>query len=165
MDCGTQIHSRYFPLTLVYKAKRVAISLQDQHILCLLFSLAVVEEESVLALHSKSWTTKVLYSLRRLGRSKDFDRMILLLVGKSMFVFNKSTKFTRFVIQPPTQEEEVMVSFDVISLFTNVSVDLAFAVAHSCLMDYPIFGGSYSTLSRWDFMFTFLQFECHFLHL
>ena len=57
------------------------------------------------------------------------------LVGKSPSSVKNSKEFATFISEQTLQSDEVLVSFDVTSLFTNVPTNLAVDVAHRRLQD------------------------------
>ena len=61
--------------------------------------------------------------------SKHLVHLLAPPVGKTSSFIKNSTDFAAFISDQTIPEETVLVSFDVVSLFTNVSVDLACQVA------------------------------------
>ncbi len=57
------------------------------------------------------------------------------LVGNSDHHVCNSTDFAKFITAQTLEEEEVLVSFDVVSLFTRIPTNLAVQVARQCIQD------------------------------
>ena len=51
------------------------------------------------------------------------------LIGHSSSAVRNSNEFARFIIEQSIEEDEVLVSFDVVSLFTNIPTNLAVEIA------------------------------------
>ena len=67
--------------------------------------------------------------------SKYLSKLMSPLVGKSPSSVKNSKEFATFIREQTLQSDEVLVSFDDISLFTNVPTSLAVDVAHRHLQD------------------------------
>ena len=67
--------------------------------------------------------------------SKHLSLILSPLVGKSPSAVKNSQEFAIFIKEQSLHSEEVLVSFDVVSLFTNVPTDLAVEVACKRLQD------------------------------
>ena len=78
-----------------------------------------------------SFVSSSTYSL-----SKHLVSILSPLVGNSDYHVRNSTDFAKF-ITTQTVEDEVLVSFDVVSLFTRIPTNLAVQVARQCLQDDP----------------------------
>ena len=63
--------------------------------------------------------------------SRFLANLLALVVGRSCSHVRNSKDFAEFISQQALREDEVMVSFDVVSPFTCVPTDLAVQVAHS----------------------------------
>lgn len=57
------------------------------------------------------------------------------LVGNSASHIKNSISFASFISEQTPEDNEVLVSFDIISLFTNVLVDLVCKIAFDCLRE------------------------------
>ena len=67
--------------------------------------------------------------------SKHLSILLSPLVGKSPSSVKNSKEFATFIREQTLQRDEVLLSFDVTSLFTNVPTNLAVDVAHRRLQD------------------------------
>ena len=69
--------------------------------------------------------------------SKEIARILLHLVGRSERHIKNSYDFVEFLNTIKVNDNESMVSFDVVSLFTKISLDLAKEIAKKRLKSYP----------------------------
>ena len=65
--------------------------------------------------------------------SKDLERILSELTGKSDHHVRNSRDFAKFITSITINNEEQMVSFDVVSLFTKIPTELAVEIAKSRL--------------------------------
>ena len=61
--------------------------------------------------------------------STHLAKVLSSLIGNSLSQVQNCRRFAEFISSQVLQEDEILASFDVVSLYTNVSVDLAVSVA------------------------------------
>ena len=88
--------------------------------------------------------------------SKHLVFLLAQLVGKTPAHVKNSIDFASFISDQTLQQDQVLVSFDVVSLFTNVPVDLACRVAGMCLQSDESLGDH--TMLSPDQILTLLRF-------
>ena len=88
--------------------------------------------------------------------SKHLASILAPLVGNTCHNVRNSTDFARFISSQTLGENEILVSFDVVSLFTKVPTDLATKVAHQRLTDDASLPGRTSLTP--DDIITLLEF-------
>ena len=88
--------------------------------------------------------------------SKHLASILAPLVGNTCHNVRNSTDFARFISSQTLGENEILVSFDVVSLFTKVPTDLATKVAHQRLTDDASLPGHTSLTP--DDIITLLEF-------
>ncbi len=88
--------------------------------------------------------------------SKHYVYLLSPLVGKTTSHVKNSIEFTSFISEKTLESTQILVSFDVVSLFTNVPVDLACQVAGTRLqLDESLMDRSSPSL---DQILTLLRF-------
>jgi len=88
--------------------------------------------------------------------SKHLAHILSPLVGNTPSHVKNSTKFAEFISQQSVAPGEILLSFDVVSLFTNVQVELACRVAEERLSTDETLGDLTSLSS--DQILSLLQF-------
>ena len=69
--------------------------------------------------------------------SKHLVSILSPLVGNTEHHVHNSLEFAQFIKHQTVEEKEVLVSFDVVSLYTKIPTNLAIQVAHKRLLDDP----------------------------
>ena len=67
--------------------------------------------------------------------SKHLSRILAPLVGNTSHNVQNSQDFAKFISSQTLDDDETLVSFDIVSVFTKVPTQLAIQVAHQCLLD------------------------------
>ena len=90
----------------------------------LLYGLPKVHKPQIPLLPIVSFLQSPTYEL-----SKHLSHLLSPLIGHSSSAVRNSNEFARFIIEQSIEEDEVLVSFDVVSLFTNIQTNLAVEIA------------------------------------
>ena len=98
----------------------------------LLYTLPKIHKPDVPLRLIVSFVSSQTYSL-----SKHLVSILSPLVGNSEHHVRNSTDFAKFITAQTVKEDEVLVSFDVVSLFTRIPTNLAVQVACQRLQDDP----------------------------
>ncbi len=95
-----------------------------------LYGLPKIHKESVPLRPIVSFVGSPTYEV-----SKYLCSILSPLLGKSRSMVKNSFEFTSFVMQASHRPDDIMISFDVVSLFTNVPVNVAVELAHDLLSE------------------------------
>ena len=96
----------------------------------LLYALPKIHKPEVPLRPIVSFTSSPTYSL-----SKHLVSILSPLVGNTEHHVQNSLDFAQFINKQTIEKNEVLVSFDVVSLFTKIPTDLAIQAAHKRLLD------------------------------
>ena len=102
----------------------------------LLYGLSKVHKQAVPLRHIVSFVTSPTYQL-----SKFLVGLLAPLVGQTSSYVKNSKSFAEFITTQALMEEEILVSFDVVSLFICIPTGLAVQVAHWKLEEDPSLPG------------------------
>ena len=96
----------------------------------LLYALPKIHKPEIPLRPIVSFTSSPTYSL-----SKHLVSILSPLVGNTEHHVYNSLEFAKFIKKQTIEKNEVLVSFDVVSLFTKIPTDLAIQAAHKRLLD------------------------------
>ena len=96
----------------------------------LLYALPKIHKPEIPLRPIVSFTSSPTYSL-----SKRLVSILSPLVGNTEHHVHNSLEFAQFINKQTIEKNEVLVSFDVVSLFTKIPTDLAIQAAHKRLLD------------------------------